>query len=314
MISKKFKIFLFAFFVSLPLWWGTNVLQRNLEGLLYAQISQSFAETTEMEALEKSEKPGLEIRAKAALSVTFNESDRQKILFEKNINQPLPIASLTKLMTAVVVLENQDYYNLENTWVVISKTAAGQDNVPNYGNLDESQGESFKAGQLLDLMLIYSSNDAAFALSQVMGTENFVEKMNRKAEELGLENTYFVNPTGLDPEDTHYHLPTQNYFNHSTARDLFKLSQYILKNRPSVFEISLKEGPYPILNGLSDLKFTEEQKVLGGKTGYTDEAGGCALLVLKNKNGSAVINLILGAESSESRIQEMQKLINWLSQ
>lgn len=309
-MSNRFKIFFVAFLASLPFWWGINIFQENLEGFFYAQISQPFYQTSEIKISEKAEKPDLELQAKAAVSVMFNEAGRQRIIFEKNINQLLPIASLTKLMTAVIVLENSGY-DLENTWVAISEKAASQENVPNYGNLDKYKGERFNVGQLLDLMLIYSSNDAAFALSEVLGTENFVEKMNQKAKELGLESTYFVNPTGLDPENLHYHLPNQSYFNYSTARDLLKLSQYILKNQSLIFEISLKEGPYSIQNGLLSLRLGENQKVSGGKTGYTDEAGGCALLVLQNENGNIVINVILGTESPETRIQEMQKLIDW---
>lgn len=310
MMSNKFKIFFVAFLVSLPLWWGINIFQENLEGAFYAQISQPFYQAPEIKTPEKPEAPNLEIQAKAAASVMLNSADRQRILFEKNVNQLLPIASLTKLMNAVIVLEDPGY-DMGNTLVTVTEEMANQENVPNYGNLDKYRGEMFNVEQLLDLMLIYSSNDAAFALSKVVGTENFVEKMNQKAEELGLENTHFVNPTGLDPENLHYHLPNQSYFNYSTARDLLKLSQYILKSQPSIFEISLKEGPYPIQNGLSNLRLDESQKFLGGKTGYTDEAGGCALLAFQKENGNVIINVILGAESPEARIKEMQKLINW---
>jgi D-alanyl-D-alanine carboxypeptidase (penicillin-binding protein 5/6) len=303
----KIRIFLLSFIFSLPFWWGVNIFQENLENYFYAQISQPFEEIVFVKIPPP--KPKLELQAKAAISVKLNENGAEKILFNKNINQPLPIASLTKLMTAVIVLEDQNY-DLDNNWITISEKAAHQENVPNYGNLDKYIGKKFTLKQLLDLMLIYSSNDAAYALAEQIGVENFVEKMNQKAKELGLENTHFVNPTGLDPENLYYHPPNQSYFNYSTAQDLLKLAQYILKNHPLIFEITLKKGPYPVENGMGDLILPENQRAIGWKTGYTKEAGGCALLVLGEENGILLFNIILGTESQEARIREMQKLIN----
>lgn len=307
----KIRIFLISFFVSLPFWWGINLFQENLENYFYAQISQPFQNIAEVKIPEKLQKPNLELQAKAAISVRVNDVGKQKVLFKKNINQPLPIASLTKLMTAIIVLEN---YDLEKTLITISETAANQENVPNYGNLNA--GEKFNVKKLLELMLVYSSNDAAFALAEFIGTENFapggVEKMNQKAKALGLENTRFINPHGLDPDDIRYSPETINYFNYSTAGDLVKLAQYILKEHPLIFEISRKEPFYQVEDGIFDLFLTQE--VIGGKTGYTDEAGGCILFVFRNERGSIFINLILGAPSSPVRIEEMQKLIDWLNQ
>jgi len=311
-MTPRIKIFLIAFILALPFWWGVNIFQENLENYFYAQISQPLEGI--VFAKIPPPKPKLDLQAKAAISVKPNESGAEKILFNKNINQPLPIASLTKLMTAVIVLENYDLdatHPPPYTLITISKAAANQENVPNYGNLDKYLGEKFNVEQLLDLMLVYSSNDAAWALSEVIETKNFVEKMNQKAEELGLGNTHFVNPTGLDPENFYYHPPNQSYFNYSTAQDLLKLAQYISKNHPLIFEITLKKGPYPIENGMGDLILPENQTGIGWKTGYTDEAGGCALLVLGKENGNVLFNIILGTESQEARIREMQKLIDY---
>ena len=313
----KIRVFLISFFLSLPFWWAINLFQKNLENYFYAQISQPFQKISEIKIPEK---PNLELQARAAISVKIRETGKQKILFKKNINQPLPIASLTKLMTGIIVLEN---YDLENTLITISKTAANQENVPNYGNLDKEVGKKFNVKQLLDLMLIYSSNDAAWALAEVIGRhppttlpaesgapENFVEKMNQKAEDLGLENTNFLNPHGLDPDEIRYSPETLNYFNYSTARKLVKIAQYILKEHPLIFEISKKEPFYLIEDGIFDLFLTQE--IVGGKTGDTDEAGGCILFIFRNERGSFFINLILGAPSASIRIEEMQKLIDWL--
>ena len=313
-MTKNIKIFLITLILSLPFWWGINVLKENLESSFYAQISQPLQD---MSFVKIPEKPNLDLQARAAISVKINEAGRQRTLFKQNSDQALPIASLTKLMTAVIVLEN---YDLEKTLVTISKGAANQENVPNYGNLDREIGKKFSLKQLLELLLIYSSNDAAFALAEFVGTENFapvveqsslrgfVDKMNEKAQDLGLENTHFINPHGLDPENISYNPENLKYFNYSTARDLVKLAQYILKEHPLIFEITRKEPFYLLKDGIFDLFLPQE--VIGGKTGYTDEAGGCILFLFRNERGSIFINLILGAPSASARITEMQKLID----
>jgi len=273
----RLKIFLISFLVSLPFWWGINAFQQNLESAFYAQISQSFQQISKVEIPEK---PKLDLKVKSIISVKTNEAGRQKVLFEKATDQILPIASLTKLMTAVIVLEHQE----------------------NYGPSQED---------LLNRMLIQSDNKAAQALAEVIGETKFVDLMNEKAKNLGLEKTNFVNPTGLDPEDPEnlkYSSATQDNFNRSTAKDLAKLTQYILKEQPLIFEISSQGS---IKNGIFDLFLIQE--IIGGKTGYTDEAGGCILFVFKNEGGNFLINVILGAPSPSARIEEMQKLIDWLN-
>jgi len=306
---KGLKFFLIAFILSLPFWWGINALTNHLENYFYAQISQPFQEMSFVKVPEKPQKPNLDLQTKAAISVKINEVGREKILFRKNIDQPLPIASLTKLMTAVIVLENSEDDSLSKK-VIVSPKAASQEDVPVFGNL--KSGDKLSVKKLLELMLIYSSNDAAWALFEVIGQEYFVEKMNQKAEILGLENTHFVNPTGLDPENLLYNLDNLDYFNYSTARDLVKLAQYILKEHPLIFEISIQEPLYKIKDGIFDLFLTQE--VIGGKTGYTDEAGGCILFVFKNDEGNLFINVILGTPSASARIAEMQKLIDYASE
>ncbi|MDI6602644.1 MAG: serine hydrolase [Patescibacteria group bacterium] len=334
----RLKYFFIAFVISLPFWWGVNLLQENLEKFFYAQIGKPFEEMVIIQIPERVPKPLLELDAKSAISLRIDARGKERILFQKNPEEILPIASLTKLMTAVIVLDYNppatrsafpegdegapENYDLENTWITISPEAANQKNVPVYGNL--KAGERFNLKQLLDLMLIYSSNDAAFALAEFIETENFapvgehsslggfVEKMNEKAEELGLENTNFINPTGLDPENFHFSSESSVYFNYSTAKDLIKLAQYILKNHPLIFEISLKKGSYLVENGISDLILPENKMALGGKTGYTLKAGGSLIFLFQDEKENVFINVILGSESEEARIKEMQKLIDWI--
>jgi len=315
-MTKGIKFLLIGVLLSLPFWYGINLFQENLEKFFYAQISQPFQETNSIKIPEKPQKPNLELNVRAAISMKINKAGREKILFKKNINQPLPIASLTKLMTAVISLENFGDDNLSKK-VIVSPGAASQENVPPVKAINLTAGQVITIEELLDRMLIYSVNDAAFALAEAVDVENggnFVEEMNQKAIEWGLTNTHFVNPAGLDPENENLHSNYDNlvFFNYSTAEDLATLSQRILEEYPLIFAITLKEGEYKKENGISTLQLPRDQFIFGGKTGYTDEAGGCMLLVLEDEKGNKLINIILGTPSSTARITEMQKLIDWL--
>lgn len=304
---KNIIILAVAFLLSFPLWWEMNFLQDNLDAFFYAQIVQPIQTATLVKIPKKPEKPALELQSESAMSLKINHAGREKILFRKNNQKTLPIASLTKLMTALLVFEENSYYNGYDfsRVITVSKEAASQEDIPIHGNL--RAGEAFTIEKLLELTLFYSSNDAAFTLSESMDeNKTFIEKMNQKVMALGLKNTHFVNPTGLDPEDTDV-VP-----NHSTAQELTELTKYILKENPDIFVFSLKKGPYPTKNSVSDLYSPKGQEFVGGKTGYTEKAGGCMLVVLKDGKENIFINVILGADSSESRIQEMQKLINWI--
>jgi D-alanyl-D-alanine carboxypeptidase (penicillin-binding protein 5/6) len=316
-MKKNLKVLLISLLLSLPFWYGVNFFQENLEKFFYAQIAQPIEEITLVKIPEKTQKPNLELQARAAISMKINEVGREKIFFKKNIDQPLPIASLTKLMTAVIVLENFGDNNLSKK-VIVSPEAASQEDVPPAYDVNLTAGQVITLGELLDRMLIYSVNDAAFALAEAVDVENegnFVKEMNQKAIEWGLTNTHFVNPAGLDPENENLHSNYDNlvFFNYSTAKDLATLSQRILEEYPLIFAITLKEGGYKKENGISTLQLPKDQFFFGGKTGYTDEAGGCMLLVLEDEKGNKLINIILGAPSSSARIEEMQKLIDWLN-
>ena len=306
-MTKRVKFFLIAFFVSLPFWWGINIFQENLEKFFYAQISKPFEEMVFVNLPEKPQKPELDLQVKSAISIKITPH-KEKILFQKEIEKPLPIASLTKLMTALIVFEDPENYNFSKI-VTISKEAAKQEDVPEYGNL--KMGEKINIEKLLNLMLIYSSNDAAWAFSEEIGPKYFVEKMNQKTKILGMENTNFVNPTGLDPENLYFNQENLNDFNYSTVKDLAKLTKYILNEFPLIFEIASTKPVYPIKNGFSDLSLSQDINIIGGKTGYTDEAGGCIILVFE-KSENYFINIILGTKGTEGRISEMKKLIDYV--
>ena len=333
------KILFIALIVSLPFWWGINVFQENLEGFLFAQISQPFQQESAIyedflyQHKQKliSEFQKQDIKAKSAISVKIDRQGNQTVLFEKDSDKVLPIASLTKLLTAFMVFKYPEYYDFSEP-VTISKQAVSQ--AENFGEL--KSGEKILIEDLLHIMLIESSNDAAYALAEVIGKqaglqpekreELFVTLMNLEAEKnLGLRKAKFVNSTGLDSENSD---EPKNVF---TAKDLLKLSKAILQVYPEIFEISSKLS-YEVLDSSGDFHHLALNKnklldpnsevcikdkqwlkqipnIVGGKTGYTDEAGGCIILVLKNKKGEHFINIILGTENHEIRFEEMKNLV-----
>lgn len=306
-MTKNIKFFLIVILVSLPFWWLINVFQMNLEDILLAkeieeypavfyiaQISQKYPTLKE-----------IEISAQAAISIEIDEKGKEKVIFKKNENERMAIASLTKLMTGIVALE---FYQ---PWDMIEISKAAVDQPEKTGQL--RVGEVLRVEDLLRIMLIESSNDAAFALTQpVKKVEAFVDLMNLKAKEMGLEDTYFFNPTGLDPEED----PSVKKSNYSTARDLAKLTKYLLENHPLILGIlNQKEYQLYLKNGLfhHNLQNTNEllgetPGIIGGKTGFTEKAGGCLVLISRaKKEGNYLINVIL---NSAKKFEDMRKLID----
>ncbi|MCH8741703.1 D-alanyl-D-alanine carboxypeptidase [Patescibacteria group bacterium] len=301
-MSRNIKFFFAAFLISLPFWWGMNVFEKNLENFLFFSFyyqpppSQVFLAQVSQQFFQAPEKEIPEIEAKSAILVKINKNGSQEILFEKNSDQILPIASLTKLMTSLVVTEN---YNLSQQ-LEVTKEAVEQPE--EFGNL--KIGEHLSVENLLYLVLIESSNDSAFTLSELIGQDGFVDLMNLEAEYLGLFGTHFVGSTGYSAE------------NYSTAKDLVNLAKYIIREKPIIWEISsLSEFSLYTPDGVfhhqlsnTNQLLKEYPEIIGGKTGYTEEARGCIILILKNSKDEVFINIILG---SENRFEEMKKLIEY---
>ena len=233
--------------------------------------------------------PYLELQAQAALAI---KTDGSRVYYNKNIEMQRSIASLTKLMTAIIVMENFDL----DAVVEISSSAVKREGM----NGDLRPSESLTIRSLLDIMLIESSNDAAIAISQQRN--DFVLLMNKKAEELELNGTHFINPDGLD---------SPNHF--SSALDVAKIFSYLINKHPEAFEIlKTKNMMVYSSDGKIEHRLENTNELLGktdeiivGKTGFTDEAGGSLILLTKDD----IITVILG---SPDRFGESEKLINWL--
>ena len=320
-ISLNLKFFLLSFFLSLPFWWGTNVGQKNLEDFLFrSQIvnrPQIFSAQIVPEKKLIFSKPvrnwqveNLKITAESGISLLVDSQGNQEILFDKDSDEKLPIASLTKLITADIVLEHYDLSQI----IEISHQAVGEE-----GNSGEFKiGETLTVENLLYSLLIESSNDAAEALTEVIGKDAMVDLMNLEAKVIGMENTRFFNPTGLDPDDIN------GPINYSSTKDLATFAAYLLKTNPKILEIStLSEYNLYSPEGIFHHKLTNTNellgesaswrtRVIGSKTGWTPQAQGCLLLAIKaQKDRGVIINIILG---SPDRFEEMKKLINWIGE
>lgn len=238
--------------------------------------------------------PVLESRSAIAIDLKSGMT-----LYEKNAHARLPIASITKLMTILIVLEEN---NLDDV-VEISQNAAKTGGTLMFLRT----GERITVENLLYGALIHSANDAAVALAEFNAgdVDKFVAKMNEKASQLGLLNTHFSNPIGLDEGN-----------NYSSAYDISKLAQYIYQKKFVREAATLKELKVQSL----DKKFTHELestdelldsylKIKGLKTGTTDKAGQCLVSVAENDNGNTIIDVLL---NSPSRFTESKILIDWV--
>lgn len=233
----------------------------------------------------------VDVVAESAFVWDMNE---QRVLFEKNPDTQMPLASLTKLMTALVAHE----IIADNETVAIPKDAIEQD-----GESGFYDGESFSFDDLMDLTLISSSNDGAFAMAAAAGallnisrpTETFVQAMNIRADELGLSQTYFRNPTGLD-------LSESEAGAYGSARDMAFLVEYILKHYPNILEYTVKsETVVSNSSGLTHEVANTNQTVdtipgmIGSKTGYTTLAGGNLAIAFDASLNRPIIVVALGS-------------------
>jgi len=189
----KSKVLLISLVLSLPFWWGMNLLAENLQSSWFEQelnrslrISNRQTEELKLEKELQQRFKDLEINAKATILVKVDENGNEKILFEKDSQKPLAIASLTKLMTALVIFDLDEVY-AQSQPIEITREAVEQEGQSKYGELEI--GEKLSVKNLLYIALIESSNDAAFALTKPIGKQGFVELMNLYSKKIELENT-----------------------------------------------------------------------------------------------------------------------------
>lgn len=230
-----------------------------------------------------------------AAAVSVYDLSAERTLLERESERRWPIASITKLMTAAISFETL----APDTKVVITERAVATEG--RAGNL--AVGEIFRAEDLIRIMLMTSSNDAAVALSGAVNYDAFIDKMRIKSFDLKMSGATFADPTGL------------SVLNQAKASDLKKLIIYISEKHPKILEITaqptaevtdLKSGAKRLI--ISTNRFAGEKDFLGGKTGYTDESNG-NLLSLFRHNGKKILIIIFG---SKDRFGDTEKLLGWV--
>lgn len=257
------------------------------------------------------------VNARAVVLLDLNTG---RILLSENGDVPLPPASMSKLMTELVILD--DIKAGRRSWddeVTISDTAAKVRGV----KIALKSGDTLTVRELFQSIMVYSANDAAVALAEhFAGSEEaFVRKMNARAQEIGLShNTYFANASGAESGTAKNQAATSVRETVMTATDTAKLAAYLIKSHPDILKTSSKTQTK--ING-RDLYLSNTNWMLpslggpysyegtdGLKTGYTARAGYC-FTGTAEKQGSRLIAVVMGTESKEARFEETRKLFDY---
>lgn len=224
----------------------------------------------------------------AAQGAALIDGKTGRLLWGKNADAPLAMASTTKIMTAILVLERASLTEV----VTVSKNAAQQPKV----HMSLQEGEQWQVGDLLSAMLLRSYNDAAVALAeQVSGNvAKFCAEMTKKAKEIGARDTVFGSPNGLDS-----HLTAEQH--HSTAYDMALIGAYALENETFREIIAQQEIYVSDLTGKHSCSVTNADRflqeysgALGIKTGYTNRAGHC-FVGAAERDGVRLVSAVLGS-------------------
>lgn len=258
------------------------------------QINNAALKTNSETEQKPIKKNGVKSPALSANIAFAKDLENGKELFNYNAEKPWAIASITKLMTAIIALEK-----MEQKTITISQTAMDVDDSM-AGNF--SVGEKYSLKDSVKIMLLISSNKAATAISEFYGQENFINEMNLKAKNIGMSGKFY-DCAGLD---------VRNQF---TTDDLSKLTAYIFQKRPEIFDytklkeisaIELQSNSAKIFANIN--YFAGREDFLGGKTGTIDSSGENLLSLFDYKEHKILI-IILG---SKDRFSDTENLLNWI--
>ena len=219
------------------------------------------------------------------------------VISQRNADRKLFIASITKMMTCLLALENgnmsdtiditDDVFVVKDSWVKI--------------------GDSYRLGDLIYEMMLMSDNNAAYVIAKHIGgdTLTFYDMMNQKALYLGMDSTHFANPNGMPHND-----------NYSSASDLVRLARYCLCDSLFADIVGTAEKDIPLLDGRhmpclnTNLLLSNYDGCIGIKTGYTRQAGGC-LASAATRDGTTLYLVLLGSRSRSSRFKESALLLDY---
>ncbi|MEK7066402.1 MAG: serine hydrolase [Patescibacteria group bacterium] len=247
------------------------------------------------------------LSAESFISVYVSKNGEDKILIEKEKNRQLPIASITKLMTALIASEEYTAKDI----VTVSRESLLVKGVSGLYQV----GDKLFFSDALFAMLVASHNELASALAEKIGVEKFVDLMNKKTLSLGLSNTRFVNSVGTDSDIN------SGPINHSTADDLYRLARYIRVNKPDILsitttkELDLFDSNKKFIEKIKNTNKLLTQKdflfnIIGGKTGETPRAKKNLVLVIDAPCAGTIYSVVLG---SEDNFDDMEKLLKYTS-
>ena len=312
--KKKWSLLISITLIIITIWWGTTFFQDMIESYVYFKVlgdnhermSRNIGYTSNdfLTPVRNWDQEEITLEAQAVLVTEYDKKRKNlKKLWKKNSQYQLPIASLSKLMTAIVAIDHYDLDRLVNINQEMIK-ATGSSGLLN-------PGEILSVKDLLFLSLIESSNDACKALSEV-SKGSFIKWMNKKATEIGLEKTIFINSSGLNNS----HQQT----NYSTAKDLQKIVKYIIDNPKyqlildiiayENFDLYMPNGVFHhTLNTTNDL-LSGYENMIGGKTGYLPNSGGSFIGLFKKPTTERYLFVII--LNSPDRFGETRRILEWL--
>lgn len=258
------------------------------------------------------------LNVKAAVAINSKDG---KVIYSKNANQSLPIASMTKLLTAYLTLKAIKEKKISwDTTVSPTQEIINLGSNPDYASVPLSLDQKYTVKELYDAALIKSANNAAHLLAiAVSGNEeNFLNQMRRQAKKWNLHNAKFVTVDGLPEKKKNFFGMTTTVENKMSANDMAIVARKLIVDYPDVlnttkiskayFRNTLMTNSNKMLSGLSD--YDPNYPVDGLKTGTTDGAGSCFTCTV-DKNGKRVITVILGAQDDAERFSETKKLLNY---
>ncbi|MDX5115695.1 D-alanyl-D-alanine carboxypeptidase family protein [Lactobacillus paragasseri] len=258
------------------------------------------------------------LNVKAAVAI---DAKNENVIYAKNANQSLPIASMTKLLTVYLTLKAIKEKKISwDTTVSPTQEIINLSSNPDYAGLPLSLGQKYTVRELYDAALIKSANNAARMLAiAVSGSEtNFLNQMRQQANKWKLYNVKLVTVDGLPEKNKNFLGMTTTIENKMSANDMAIIARKLVTDYPEVlsttkvaksdFRNTLMTNSNKMLSGLSD--YDPNYPVDGLKTGTTDGAGACFTCTM-NKNNKRVITVILGAQNDNERFSETKKLLNY---
>lgn len=291
-------------------WWLAFVL---LITILFATIS------TPISTLNAQAAAAPEVNARAAIAI---DAQNGQILYQKNAQQRLPIASMSKLVTLAIVEQEVDQGKLKlDQKVKVTKAEAKMSENKDFSNVLLKEDQSYTVRQLMQMSIVKSADAATVVLARANGdsSQEFVTKMDKMANQMGLKNYRFYNPVGLQNSDMgQFKLKnvSNDAENFMTAVDMAKLGRYLTKHDPLVLQyakqtsVSVDGKKYPTLNTMlpGQKDAPRQVKIAGLKTGTSDKAGQC-FISLGYYEGRPIVTVVMHASDRFANTKQLYQYV-----